>query len=58
MSENRLVRNLKRLISNFVTSYTGKQIHTLPDISRSKNNRTMETRQLTEHNVKITSLEK
>ena len=50
-----------RLISNFMTSQTGKQIigkYILPNISRSKGNHTMKSGHLTEHNMKNVFLEK
>ena len=46
--------NFKGLISKFMTPQTGKQIitvHILPNISRSKGNRTTKFGQLIEHNM-------
>ena len=51
--ENGLIRML-RLITKFMTSQTGRQIitiHILPNISRSKGNRTMAFGQLIEYNM-------
>ena len=56
---NRLIRKLK-LISNFMTSQTGKQIITvyiLPHISRDKVNQGMKFGQLIEHNMRNIFLE-
>ena len=53
--KNDLIRK-RKLISIFLTSKTVKQvitIHILPNISRSKCNKTMKFRQLIEYNVRI-----
>ena len=49
------------LISKFMTSQTGQQaitIHTLPNISRRKDNHTMKFGQLIEYNMRNIFLEK
>ena len=58
--QNGLVKKI-RLISNFLTSQTGKQtfaIHILPIISRRKSNQTMKFGQLIECNMRYIFLEK
>ena len=53
MKENSLLKNL-RLISKFITSHTVKQItaiHILSNISRSKDNWAMKSRQLSKYNM-------
>ena len=60
MYQNGLIQKI-RLISNFMTSQTGKQtivIHILPNISRSKGKQTMKFGQLIECNIRNTFLEK
>ena len=54
MYENGLIRKLK-LISQFMTSQTGKQIITIqimPNISRGKRNQAMKLGQLIEYNLR------
>ena len=59
-AKNGWVRNL-RLISNFLTSQTKKQIigiYVLPNMSRSKSNQTLKFGELIEHNRKTFFFEK
>ena len=58
--ENGLIRNL-RLISEFMISQPGRQIitiHTLPNISKSKDNQTMKFGQLIEYHLRNIFLQK
>ena len=60
MHKNCLIRK-KRLLLKFMTSKPGSQtiaINTLPNISRSKGNQTVEFRQLTEYNMRNIFVEK
>ena len=54
MQKDGLIRKI-RLVSKFMTSQAGQQvitIHTLPNISKSKDNQATKFGQLTEYNVK------
>ena len=60
MEENGLIKTV-RLISEFMTSSTGKliiTIHILPNFSRSKGNQTMKFDQLIQYNMRNIFLEK
>ena len=59
MSKNGLIRKAT-LVSKFMTSQPGKHmivIHMLPNISRSKGNKTMKFGQLIEYNISNIFLE-